>query len=188
MSDPFTLLGMERRPLPALESVTTTFQNLAAAAHPDGPQGDVALFTALNDARTTLLEPALRLRALIALESDGQIAATHAVPDALADAFASVSQALSNATDVIRRKENAPGALAKALIADEALTVQDQLQEILRQLADMEQQVQQALIHADQLWVNGQCALADLAQLADAFTYLQKWKSQVQEKLLLLIS
>lgn len=111
MTDHFAALGLPRRAWLDPEEIKARHHALIAAGHPDKPTGDPALAASLNAARSTLGNPATRLRHLLALEAPGFTPQKKHEPDWAI--FARLSEAARSASELASPPPANP--LARAL-------------------------------------------------------------------------
>lgn len=169
------------------DAIRASFQAAAAAAHPDkatGPEDREArtmLFARLNEARATLLSVPARLRALRALEFPGSGETSGTMSGELMDLFARVGAALQAAQQFSRKKGQATSALARALLANEEMQVQETLQSAASALEEQTTALRASLPELDTLRANDPPAAGEqLSALLRQAAFLEKWQTQVR--------
>ena len=119
MPDYFALLGVDRRPWMDVAALRERFQQGAARLHPDAG-GDAGRFAEWNEAWRVLSAPALRLRHLMELEGVAAASMGSGVPAGLADGFLQMAGLSREHARYLERRGAATGAMARALLAEEA--------------------------------------------------------------------
>ena len=185
--DPWALLGLPRSAVVEEDAIRASFQTAAAAAHPDKAsdpadrEARTVLFARLNEARATLLSVPARLRALRALEFPGSSETSGVMSGELMDLFARVGTALQAAQQFSRKKAQSTSALARALLAPEEMTVQENLQSAAAALDAQTTALRSALPTLDSLRATDLPAAGELlATLLRQASFLEKWQSQVR--------
>ncbi len=136
--DFFAWLGMPRRPWLDPEEVKERFHALSREHHPDqqasGSNAETdTVFARLNAAQAALRDPKSRLRCLLELEHPGiKVSGPAAVPETLADLFAPIHGLVGRIDALLAKKTAAPGALARALLAREEWSLQEEAQDTSR--------------------------------------------------------
>ena len=131
MTDHFAALGLPRRAWLDPEGIKSRHHALIAAGHPDKPSGDAALAASLNAARSTLENPASRLRHLLELEAPGFTSQKKHEPDWAA--FARLSDAARCAAELNNHAPSSP--LARALHLDKTRKLAAELESLATLLA-----------------------------------------------------
>ncbi len=190
MVDYFALLGEKRRPYLDAERVAETFRELSRSQHPDqredGAAGEAnADFARLNQAQQTLRDPKSRLGYLLGLEfPELRLTGPAEVPPELADLFAPVHGLLADVAAFQARQAAAGSALARALLAREALAWRERVEAQLEALNGLYAQALAELQAYDATWragdPDGQRALLGFYQ---RFAYLSRWLEQLGERL-----
>ena len=117
MTDYFAILGLPRKVDVDEEAIRRQFKEASREAHPDAG-GEAADFALLNEAQSTLLDPALRLRHWMALEFPGEKVDTPLSPS-LAELFQKTGETLQNASQFLVRRKKKASKLALALLPGE---------------------------------------------------------------------
>ena len=174
MSDPFSLLGLARRPLLSEAEIGTAYRRLAGSLHPDQPEGDAAAFRALGEAAAILRDPARRLREL----TDGDTA--KGLPAQAADLFQKIAAILQQCDQLTAQYASASNALSKALLVAPLKTFSVDLKATLDLLQTWRASLDRELQELDQLWPEYHSE--SLALLADSFAYAGRWEMQLRER------
>lgn len=190
MTDAFALLDLPRRAALDAEALQAAYLRRSRAAHPDHAGGDTALSMELNAARELLKEPESRLKHLLDLEGGEAGAAWTTVPmsDRLMAVFTRLSALLPRVDAWAKKRDTAASALARALLAGEQMTLQEELETVLAELGNRRAELLESLPELDrQRAAAPQAALATLRALRAQFAYLGKWRGQAREALLRLL-
>lgn len=173
--DAYSELGLERKLGLSDETVRGAFRAVGKSRHPDGDGGgDVEGFSRLQEAMRVLLDPAARLRCWLELEGvAGELRG--AISNDLMEVFSQVGGVLQRADALIRERDGAESALAKALLEGRVQGCREELEEVQQGLAGMvaERVVRFEGIEAGE--VDGWEVARDLA-------FLAKWEAQVAER------
>jgi len=173
MTDCFALLGMPRSALLDESALQAAGHERSRAVHPDQPGGSAALAAEVNAAYETLLAPEKRLKHLLELHQ----VPWRAIPISaeLMTLFSQLGPWLQKASALAKKKQQAPSALAKALLAQEEMTLREALEALGSQI-EARREALIAALPADDL---------EQIQAAQAtLSYLGKWQAQIREALL----
>lgn len=186
MPNAFALLGLPR--IAALDDDALQQAWLAASrsAHPDQPGGDATRAAEINTAYETLQAPEKRLKHLLELHQVPW--RTVPIDVAMMALFGRIGPALQNAAALLKRKQAATSALAKALLAPDEMRLREEL-ETLGSTLDTERTALLDHLPAfdSRLSEGDSTALADLQILQARLAYLTKWQTQIREALLSLM-
>ena len=189
MDDFFATLGEPRRPWLDPEKVRETFHRLSREQHPDqqadGSTGETdAAFARLNAAHTALREPKARLRCLLELEyPEVRLSGPAGVPPALAELFAPIHELLGKIDALLAKKASGPSALGRALLARDAMQLQEAAQERLHEVDLLYSRALEELQAFDALWEpRPPDAAARLIGFYQRFAYLSRWSDQLRER------
>ncbi len=188
--DCFATLGLPRKANLEEETIRAAYHELSRKYHPDAAASaeEKAEFgersAAINQARDTLLSPARRLKHLLELEGES-VEATSSLSPELMDLFAKVGQAVQAAEQILKQKEAATSALGRALLMEKELRAQAGLQAALRDVTALSQTALAALPEVDAARDQDR---KPAKALAARLSFLEKWQSQINEKLLALMS
>lgn len=176
--DPFELLGLQRRPLLSEEEIGSAYRKLAGELHPDQPGGDAIQFKELGEAAVILRDPARRLRSLV-----DQAPGT-AIPPEAAELFPRVAMLLREADDLLARHAAAYNTLARAVLAAPLKKLASDLDNLLVTIQSWHSALDTRLAELDAVWPSAE--RAEIASLADSFSYATRWESQLRERKLAL--
>jgi hypothetical protein len=139
----------------------------------------------LNQARTTLADPALRLAHWLALRAP-EAPADRRIDPALMDLFSTISPVLAKTDQLLARHRRATTALAKAMLTREAIDAQLQIQELLQRIQPLKGGIVEQFDAIEEAAGTGdfQPATRALGQLK----FLKRWEEQCRERLLSLIA
>jgi curved DNA-binding protein CbpA len=175
VTDCFAAFGFSRRPGLDTSELKEKYLQLASASHPDSGGGD-GEFQAVQQAYKTLLDPALRLRHLRALEFEGT---ENSSGPAHQELFLKVGAVMQQAKALQQRLEKSRSSLSRALAIQDGKAV-------LRLVRETQQAVEQAraerdrdLTKLDERWP--EVAPAELTSLAAGLTFLARWRSELAE-------
>ena len=115
--NPFEVLGIEPRLLLEREELNQAFREAGKSAHPDAG-GSEEGFAALQGAVDTLQSPARRLKAWLELKGV-EVDSRGSIGNELMDEFGRVGEVTQKAEALIRKREAAQSALAKAMLENE---------------------------------------------------------------------
>jgi len=171
--DAFGILGLERRLRLEDEAISAAFREQGKTRHPDGG-GSVAEFEELEQAHQILKDPARRLRHWLELEEvSGNLRGS--VGTELMAMFSELGELLQQADALIRERESAASALAKAMLEGRTQGVRDDLETIT---AGLDSLVQARVAR----FAAVESGTADGWELARDLTFLSKWQAQVRER------
>ena len=168
MTDLFAVLGLPRSPWLDDEEIKQRHHALMAS-------GSASLATLLNEARSTLQNPALRIRHFLALEFPDFTPASRPHQDW--DFFLKVGQATRQATELAARKSSLSHPLARAALQKEILNQR-------ATLLTLKEEIEKRLAAADDRLQAFKKNPEDLQSLAEEFAFLQKNQTAVREALL----
>lgn len=173
MTDCFALLGMPRSALLDESELQAAWHERSRAAHPDQPGGSAVLAAEVNAAYETLLAPEKRLKHLLELHQVPW--RTIPISSELMTLFSKLGPWLQRTAALAKKKQQASSALAKALLANEEMTLREALEALGIEI-EARREALIASLPADDL---------ELIQVAQAtLSYLGKWQAQIREALL----
>lgn len=187
MASFFAVLGLEETLTLDPQEVEAAWQALAkeapVSADPSTPETPEQ-GSEIHRARSVLLDPVARLEHWLELRGISPGRGTAMAPD-LMDLFSRIHAALEKADSVSRRHRVATTALAKALLAREAIEAQLAVQDCLRSIQAQKSERIARFPEFETPAAPGEipAAAATLGQLK----FLKKWEQQCQERLLQLI-
>ena len=184
MTDYFAVLQQPRRPWLDPEKLKQEYQQLTLRAHPDRAQtGQPSLdFATVNDAYRTLASPKRRLQHLLALVP-GPAPASSSVPNEMTQLFMQTAELIEE-TDRLLGQAAATGShLSKALLKPRLSRAKEKIEAALDQLNRLHEQALSQLQELDRSWEEKSELLRDeLGELAQRFTYLERWIDQLRER------
>ncbi len=181
-ADFFELLGLPRQAAIDEEDLQRRFHERAAEIHPDraknpAERADFSKRSAeLNQAWQTLKNPVTRLRHLLELLCPGD-SVDAGLNEELMQLFAAVGGSVQRADAFLAKKRAAGSTLAKALLAEEEIRVQSELQATLAAVTSIREVLSFKVSQ-----------LAELRQLYTNLSFLEKWQRQLNERLLALLT
>ncbi len=181
MTDPFALLG-----LPVTLLLDPADIEVAWRGHRGTEETvDDAQAASLNEARSRLIDPVLRLESWLSIRNPG------APPDrsldpSLMDLFGQIGPILSQADQVLERHRRTTTALAKAMLTREAIAAQLAVQE---QLASIQVRKSELTDRFDELERDsGEGEFSGAARSLGQLKFLKRWEAQCRERLIALIA
>jgi hypothetical protein len=179
MIDYFALLGIERRPFIAEESLKQAYLEKTESSH--SKAGNPEALSSFNMAFRTLSSPATRTYHLLTLEF-GDARGGHLGSD-LGTLFGTVAEALQSIDNELGSLSSQSSALLRAMAFQQIDAVRGKLDDADAELSALEQSLLAELRRIDKTWVENraQCR-PSLAQVALNLTFVQKWLSEVRER------
>ena len=196
LSDPFALFGLTPSPAIDLDALKEQFTRATADTHPDkfaqapGAERTAAetRFAELNRAYQTLIDPRARLLALYELTRGEKPRDVQRIPPGTMDLFVEVGQACRQLDEFLERKSAAAGALQKAALMSEELTLQDILMILRGKLETLSATLESDLVQLDAQWRGGRQDLNALEAAYRKYSYLARWQQQLEERELALLT
>lgn len=182
MTDCFALLGLPCRPGLDEAVLQKNYLSLAARWHPDAPEGDVAKFRDLQEARKTLADPAARLRHLLALEG-GEGAASGGVQPP-GDLFLEIAGALDAGKKTTASLQAARSAIARAALAGERIRAERRIEAASARVEERRGRLHERIVQSDVRWPEKN--LPDLDAIGRELAFLSRWEGELRERLFLL--
>lgn len=176
MTDYFAEFGFPRRPALDEGGLREKYLQLAARLHPDAAGGDEEKFRGVQTAYKILGDSAARLRHLAELEFGGLVADKTLPPQ---DLFLRVAGTLQQAKDVLRRRDAARTALARALLADDIGRARAGVKETEKAVTEEKAMLTRELATLDAKWPA--CEPGELRGLAARMTFVSRWISELME-------
>jgi hypothetical protein len=179
MIDYFALLGIERRPFIADESLKSAYLQKTESFRAD--TSDVHTLSSSNMAFRTLSNPATRTQHLLTLEfgdtRGGQLGSD------LGELFGKVAEALHAVDGEIGSLSAQSSALLRAMAFQRIEAVRRKLDDAQAELSSREQSLLADIRSIDEVWSENraQCR-TPLAQVALSLTFVQKWVSEIRER------
>ena len=194
--DPFSVFGLE--PAPALdgEALKERFNKLTAEQHPDKFSQAAeaerteaeARYATANRAYQTLIDPRARLLALYELTKGEKPRDVQRIPPGTMDLFVEVGQACRSLDEFLERKRAATGRLEKAGLAGEELALQDNLMTLRGKLEALGGALEAELAKLDARWRGGDRDLNVLEAVYRKYSYLARWRQQLEEREIALLT
>lgn len=171
--DPFSRLGLEQRLAIPEAELREAFRHAGKSTHPDaGGSGEE--FARLQQAFAQLASPSRRLRCW--LEARGMAGEERgAISSTLLDLFASVGSALQQADAVIKRREAALSALAKAMLEPAVQQAREALEAALDAVAT-------AIQVEEARFPNLETGHGDPWLVARDLAFLEKWQAELKSR------
>ncbi|HRQ87484.1 MAG TPA: hypothetical protein PLA50_01715 [Bacteroidia bacterium] len=181
MTNPFALLGFPTALTLAPAEIDAAWREGSRS----GQDEDEAISSARNEARTVLSDPVGRLAAWLGIKAPSR-PQDNAIAPELMDLFAKIGPVLASTDGLLARHRRATTALARAMLAKEAVAAQLAVQGLLREIQPLKSALIdrfpefEALAESGDFEEAGRC----LVQLK----FLKRWESQCQERLLTLLA
>ena len=171
METAFSLLGLEPSVSLDAAEVEAAWQGLAKDAHPD-QGGNAILYQSLNEARTTLKDPLLRLREILRIRgSDGQ--KRGGLGDEVANLFGPVAGTIEKAGKTVKLLEAANTALKKALLQKQVIETQQGLSARQAELGELEDAILSSISDGNDT--------SRLERAARDLAFIRKWQAEMQK-------
>jgi curved DNA-binding protein CbpA len=184
-ANPFVFFGLEPSPALDAEALKERFARATAETHPDkfaqAPEAErveaEARYAELNRAYQTLIDPRQRLLALYELTKGEKPRDVQRIPPGTMDLFIEVGQACQQLDGLLERKRAAGGALERAALIGEELTLNDLLMSLRGKLEALATTLESDL------------AILDTLEAAyRKYSYLARWRQQLEERELALLT
>jgi curved DNA-binding protein CbpA len=194
--NPFAVFDLDPAPALDADALKERFSKVTAEQHPDKFQqaGEVeraeaeTRYAALNRAYQTLVDPRARLLALYELTKGEKPRDVQRIPPGTMDLFVEVGQACRSLDEFLERKRAATGRLEKAGLAAEELTLQDGLITLRGKLETLGTTLESDLEKLDARWRTGEHDLAALETVYRKYSYLARWRQQLEEREIALLT
>jgi molecular chaperone HscB len=194
--DPFALFDLEPAPAPDLAARKERFTRATADSHPDrfaqASEAEKieaeARYSALNHAYQTLADPRARLLALYELSRGEKPRDVQRIPPGTMDLFIEVGQTCQQFDKFLERKRAAGGALERAALMGEELTLQDALAALRVKLETLGITLENDLAALDARWRAGDKDLNALEAVYRKYSYLARWRQQLEEREIALLT
>ena len=186
MSDFYSLLDLPIQLELDAESVEDAWRKLAKDSEVDSVDANQSVHSAIHEARRVLSNPFLRLEYWLNLQGAHDSKQT-AIDEDLMDVFSRVNDSINAADEAIKKQSEATTALGKAVVAQEAIAAQMDLQKLLGFLQGELEKVFSRFPEFEELAKkesNFDNAVSALGRLR----YLKKWEKECQDRLLALIA
>jgi hypothetical protein len=194
--NPFAFFGLEPGPALDGEALKEQFTRTTAEIHPDkfsqAPEPErlaaEARYAELNRAYQTLIDPRQRLLALYEMTKGEKPRDVQRIPPGTMDLFIEVGQACQQLDGFLERKREAVGALGRASLMDEELALQDVLMNLRGKLEALGVSLEADLGKLDARWRGGDHDLNALEAAYRKYSYLARWRQQLEERELALLT
>lgn len=174
--DAFALLGMPRQLVVSEDDLRSAFREAGKVSHPDAGGSEEA-FSQTQAAFATLASPSKRLKHWLVLEGiAGEDRGT--ISTALMDLFGSVGGVLQQADTLIRKRDEARSALARAMMEGETQVCREAIEGGIAR-------VDAALVAETDGFAGiqaGEVTVEIAAQTARNLVFLEKWRANLQER------
>jgi DnaJ-domain-containing protein 1 len=180
-ANPFGFFDLDPAPGLDADALKERFARLTAETHPDkfqqAPEPErlavEGRYAEMNRAYQTLIDPRQRLLALYELTKD---------------LFIEVGQTCQNVDAYLERKRSAGGALERAALMGEELTLQDALMTLAGKLEKLRVTLETELTALDTSWRSGHHDLNALETAYRKYSYLARWRQQLEEREMALLT
>lgn len=169
VSDAFEILGLEKRLSFEPDVLRDAFRETGKRLHPDGG-GAESGFSALQEAYDILSSPSRRLRLWMELRGE-PLESRGSIGVALMEVFAEVGKVTQQAETVIRKRDEAKSALAKAMLEGETQICRETVEAMI---AKVESLIGEQCAVFPELEINPDASVA--AEAARNLAFLEKWK------------
>jgi len=194
--NPFTPFELEPGPALDAEALKERFARTTSDLHPDkfqqAPEAErIAAeirYAELNRAYQTLIDPRQRLLALYELTKGEKPRDVQRIPPGTMDLFIEVGQICQQFDQFFERKRAAGGALERAALMGEELTLQDTLITLRGKLEKLGVTLENDLSALDARWRAGDKNLDALEAVYRKYSYLARWRQQLEEREILLLT
>jgi curved DNA-binding protein CbpA len=202
MTDYFALLNEPRRPWLDSTTLKAKFLALSAQTHPDRVNAaDPAeketvnrRFAELNAAYNCLREPRTRLLHLLELELGAKPKDLQQIPTDLADVFVDIARLCRETDEFLIRKAKTSSPLLQAQLFERGQEWTEQLLARQQDVARRQDKLLAVLLVADQMWSETPAGsparaglLEQLQEIWRLLSFLNRWTSQIQERITRLI-
>lgn len=192
----FEILGFAPRPLLDPGELKARFMERSGPLHPDRVHALSAAereeatrrFAEMNAAHRLLQNPRDRLNLLLEMETGRKPRDVQRIPPGTMDLFAEVGQACRDA-DAFLASRPAPDAspIQKAATRGQAAGWKARLEATLAHVDARAEQSRRELAELDARWVAGGARaplLEPIEHLARLFSYIERWRQQIEDRLL----
>ena len=188
MTDYFALLDEPRQPWLDEEALKAKFFALSTSVHPDRVHAFPEIerkaahdrYTQLNAAYHCLCELKERLRHLLELHVGQKPTTVQQVPADLVELFFEVGQGTRGADEFLKRKASITSPLLLVELFDEGQTISERLAGLRDTLTARQNQLTNEIQTLNDHW---QQRLDRLEQIQQTLSYLHRWRTQLQERI-----
>lgn len=188
--DFFALLNLPRQATLDEEAIKQAYLRRSRELHPDGSGGDGTLAEDLNKAFETLLASEKRLKHLLELEApeSSRNWRTVTMDQGLMAMFERIGPFLQELGAFQKKKQAAASALAKALLADEEMTLRETAEQLADDLSAAQSSLESCLPDIDARRAASDESVHQAMQSLQArLAYVSKWQAQIREAFLALV-
>jgi len=194
--DLFSLFDLQPGPALDVAALKERFTRATGETHPDRfaqaseaeRTGAETRYAALNRAYQTLVDPRARLLALYELTKGEKPRDVQRIPPGTMDLFIEVGQTCRLFDTFLERKRAAGGALERAALMSEELTLQDALGVLRGKLEALGATLETDLAALDARWRAGDRDLNGLEAAYRKYSYLARWRQQLEEREIALLT
>jgi DnaJ-class molecular chaperone len=194
--NPFALFELEPAPALDADALKERFARATAESHPDkfAQSGEVerteaeGRYAALNQAYQTLIDPRARLLALYELTKGEKPRDVQRIPPGTLDLFKEVGEMCRELDGFLERKAATTNRLEKAGLMGEELKLQDALTDLRMKLEQFGATVDAEIAALDTRWRAGEKDLNALEAVYRKYSYLARWRQQLEEREIALIT
>lgn len=181
MTNPFEQLGLPESLLVEPAAVEAAWQSLAR----EEGDADEAAAAARNEARALLSDPVGRLEAWLRI-ADPDAEPDRAVAPELMDLFAAIGPKLASTDALLVRHRQSGTALARALLAKEAVEAQLAVQGLLQRIQSVAASFTGRFAALEAAAASGE--FAEARRALGQLKFLRRWEQQCRERLLALLA
>lgn len=181
MTNPFAILGLPESLLIDPATIESAWRDRSRAA-PSPGEGSAS---GQNRARALLSDPVTRLAAWLEVKAPG-LAPDRAIAPALMDLFAKIGPVLASTDALLARHRQATTALARAILAKEAVASQLAVQRLLQEIQSAKAASLDRFADFEEAGKAGEFSPA--AAALGPLKFLKRWEEQCRERLLALLA
>ncbi|MEO6054163.1 MAG: DnaJ domain-containing protein [Chthoniobacterales bacterium] len=178
MSDPFEVLGVDRKCYFTEEEIKAAYHKQAKTLHPDSIHGDTAEFVHLNTAYRKVMNPAERLREFILLQFGTSPWCENSLPSKT-DLFERSSRVLNTTSQWNEKLQSASGVIKSSLLLQK-IALETELDAVCdaieKWIAELTSSLQQMDKNPEGRTVE------HLSVLVTDFTYAGRWLKRIREQ------
>ncbi len=173
--DAFDVLRIQPSLTLAEEQLREALRAVAKERHPDA-DGDDQAFAALNEALAVLSSPSQRLRHWLRRRGlEAEIRGS--IDSALIDLFSEISTTIQQTEVVVRQRDEARSALARALLENQTQLAREAVE---KSMAQIEQAIIRQCANFSELEQAAELDLAAASAQARSLAFLEKWRAQLR--------
>ncbi len=189
----FALLGIEAAPMVEADALKQRYSALAGEHHPDraAPEARAAAEAssqAINRAYQTLREPKARLAHLYELATGAPPPDIVKLAPGTMELFVEIGTGCREVDTFLAARAKMASAVEKAGLAVEEMQAQEKVQALQQKLGAWAENLEQELAALDADWRTGKKDLEKLEALYRRYSYLARWRQQLEERMLAFLS